>query len=95
MADDTWRTDHRVLGLVLAGPDQQVMYPAWGIHAGHALNGLPEVLWTLTPAVVDWTAARWLRTPQAALGGATPAEALAAGEPADLIIGLAEAGLQT
>ena len=87
---EAWRTGHRVLGLVLAGPDHQVMYPAWGINAGHVLRGLPQVLQTLLPAVDDWTATRWLRTPQAALGGATPAEALAAGEPAGLIIGLAE-----
>ncbi len=86
---EAWRTDHRVLGLVLAGPDQQVMFPAWGIDAGHVLRGLPEVLQTLLPVIDAWTATRWLRTPQAAFEGATPAEALAAGERIDLIVGLA------
>lgn len=86
---EAWRTQHRVLGLVMAGADHQIIYPAWGIDAGHALHGLPEVLQTLAPAVDDWTATQWLRTPTDALGGATPAAALAAGEPVDVIIQLA------
>lgn len=84
------RDQHVVLGLVLAGDDDRVLYPSWQFEGGRLLDGLPEVLNILLDAVDPWTTATWLRTPSAAVGGVSPAKALAGDHEAGRVIRLAQ-----
>jgi hypothetical protein len=73
-----------VAGVVLALPtrDGRVGYPAFQFDSsGEPLPGLPRVLDALDPARSHaWRDAAWLTAAHPALGGASPAEALRAGD---------------
>jgi len=72
--------------LALRTGSGRVVFPAWQFQDGQVLSGLGAVLRVLGGGDVSaWTAAGWLRSPEAELDGRTPLACLQAGDP-DLVL---------
>jgi hypothetical protein len=71
--------DGRLLRLELrSGP---IAYPAFQFDGRRQLDGVATVVALLAPVTATpWTIASWLTSPQPALGGVTPIDALRAGD---------------
>lgn len=84
------RTRHRLLGLTKE--NGRVVYPAFQFgDSGRPFEALPQLIEVLENRgrVDPWTIASWFVTPQSLLHEMTPAEWLAKGEDAELVVNAA------
>jgi hypothetical protein len=67
--------------LALRTGSGRLVYPAFQFDGRHVLRGLADVLGQIEPDDAEaWTVASWLTTPDPALGGRTPVDALRDGD---------------